>query len=285
MIPSSESPIGIIAGGGQLPNLLIDACRDQQRPYTVIALTGAADAETLIEQPALWMRLGDAAQGFALLNRCGVQDVVMAGHVKRPTLADLFPDWRTAQFLARVGTRAFLKRESVGDDRLLRSIIEEIELEGFVVVGIESVLSDLLVEAGALGSIQSQESDREDIEAGFLAAKTLGQEDKGQAVVVDGQTVLAKEGAAGTDALIDEAGSSKADGQHPLLVKVSKPNQDRRADLPAIGPETVTACSNAGFRGIAIEAQGTLVIDRDEVARRADDANMFVVAIDPGSTG
>ncbi len=285
MTSSNELPIGIIAGGGQLPGLLINACLDNRRPHKVIALTGAADTRSFNVQPSLWMRLGEAAKGFELLHNCGVQEVVMAGHVRRPTLAELIPDWRTAKFLARAGTRAFLKRESVGDDRLLRAIIKEIELEGFKVVGVETVLSELFVEAGHLGTIQSTEKDRQAIEAGIAAAKSLGQQDRGQAVVVDDQTVLAREGEAGTDALIAQGGNQKKEGQNPVLVKVPKPNQDRRTDLPVIGPETVTACVSAGFRGIAIEAKGTLVINKSEVVRRSDEANIFVLAIDPSTGG
>ena len=280
MTTASQDRLGIIAGGGRLPSLLIDSCRAGTRPYTVIGLEGAADTDSLGEPPALWMRLGEAAKGFERLRADGVQDVVMAGKVKRPTLGDLLPDWRTAKFLARVGTRAFVNRESVGDDSLLRAVIHEIELEGFTVVGIDSVLPDLFFEAGTLGSVSPGEEDARDIAAGLRAAKAHGERDLGQAVVVQNGTILAREGAAGTDTLIAEAGRLKKDGPGPVLVKASKPGQDRRADLPAIGPDTVSACVAAGFRGIALEAGATLIIQKADVIQGADQAGLFMVGVD-----
>ena len=282
MTPSSDQAIGIIAGSGQLPALLINACRDQKRSYKVIGLTGAADTRALGESPALWMRLGDVAKGFDYLHNNGVHEVVMAGHVRRPTLAELMPDWRTAKFLARIGTRAFLDREAIGDDKLLRVIIEEIEQEGFSVIGVDTVLSDLLVDQGVLGTKHPTEQDFESIKFGIAAAQDLGRKDRGQAVVVQNTEILAVEDSDGTDVLIAKAGRLKGTERPPILIKVCKPQQDRRADLPAIGVHTVSACREAGLGGIAIEANGTLVIDKDEVVNRANAASIFVVSVNVG---
>jgi DUF1009 family protein len=280
MTGKSQERLGIIAGGGQLPALLIEFCRAERRPYTVIAIEGEAEAGPLGESPALWMRLGEAAKGFDRLRSDSVQAVVMAGKVRRPTFKELLPDWRTAKFLARVGIRAFINRDSVGDDSLLRTIIGEIEMEGFTVIGVDAVLANLLVEKAVLGAYSPTDDDTKAILVGLRAAKDLGHKDVGQAVVVQNGAVLAREGVAGTDGLIAQAGELKLDGQGPVLVKVSKPGQDRRADLPAIGPDTVAACSAAGFRGIAIEAGATLVIDRVAVTSAADQAGLFVAAVD-----
>ncbi len=279
MTPQSHEKLGIIAGGGQLPALLIDACRTQGRPYSVLALNGNADADAIIDAAAHWMSLSDAASGFEKLRQVGVKEVVMAGRVHRPLLNELKPDWRTAKFLARIGTRAFLDRNGVGDDRILRAVIKEFEIEGFAVIAVEEVLSNLLVSAGVLGAHAPSIDLQSDITMGFKAAKELGARDQGQAIVVQNGRVLSEETADGTDALIIMAGQLKSSGPAPVLIKVSKPGQDRRADLPAIGPNTVTVCEQAGIGGIVIEADSTLVIDKTEVVRRADSAGVFVTAL------
>ena len=282
MILPSQKPLGIIAGGGQLPNLIIDACRAQGLSYFIIALEGFAETGSFNDSPVAWVNLGNAAKGFERLHSVGVQEVVMAGLVRRPSFIDLRPDWRTGKFLARIGIRAFLDLNSVGDDRLLRAIITEFEQEGFKVIAVDAVLSDALVAEGSLGAFSPSKNDQADIQIGFNAAKKLGGDDIGQAVVVQNGKVLAEESIDGTDELINRAGAAKDKGPGPLLVKVSKPGQDRRADLPVIGPQTVTACAQAGLRGIVIEAGGTLVIEKREIARLADETCIFVTAVVSG---
>lgn len=259
-----------------MPAYLIAVCKKQRRPYTTVALIGDADA--LPEEPALWIRLGEAAKAFGKFHRDGVAEVVMAGKVRRPGLSDLRPDWRTLKFLARAGTAAFTDQTAVGDDRLLRAVIAELEREGFIVVGVEDVLADLHIPHGPLGRIAPREADMRDIEVGVQSALDLGQADIGQAVIVCDGSILAREGPAGTDALIRGVGRSSRTGA--ILVKTTKPQQDRRADLPVVGPETIKLCAASGFKGIAVEAGGTLVLDQDSVIALADEAGMFVYAVE-----
>jgi hypothetical protein len=280
MTNPEQKKLGIVAGDGHLPALLIAACRGQNRPYTVIAIQGAAQPDLLGEDPALWMRLGAAANGFTQLRSDGVECVVLAGKVKRPSFKDLMPDWRTAKFIARVGTRAFTERHSVGDDKFLRAVVAEIETDGFVIVGVDTVLPELIAKGGPIGEKQPTAGDFADISVGFQAAKDLGQKDIGQAVVVQNGAVICKESETGTDALITAAGARKAAGPGPILVKTAKPGQDRRVDLPAIGVETIMTATEAGFRGIAIEADNTLILGRAAVAVSADEKGLFVVAVD-----
>lgn len=276
MAGTTKAPLGLIAGGGSLPGYLIAACRRQDRSCTTVALVGEADA--LPEEPSMWIRIGEAAKAFEKFHDDGVTEVVLAGKVRRPSLSELLPDWRTLKFLARAGTAAFTDKDTVGDDRLLRAVIAEVEREGFLVVGAEDVLTDLHVALGALGQLQPSESDLIDIDTGLQAARELGQADIGQAVVVCGRAIIAREGPAGTDALIRGVGGSSSAGA--ILVKTSKPQQDRRADLPVVGPETIKLCVAAGFKGVAVEAGGTLILDQDTVAGLADAAGIFVYAVD-----
>src|SRR5215471_10979534 len=222
---SMAPKLGILAGSGELPLRLIDACRAADRPVFVLALEGAANPEDFAGVPHARVRLGAGAEGLRLLREHGVQELVMAGPVRRPTLSALRPDWRAAKMLARIGVRA------LGDDGLLSAIIKEFELEGFRVVGAHDVLKSLLALEGPIGTIAPDAQARADIERGLEVASALGAVDVGQAVVVQQGIVLGLEAVEGTDSLIERAGRLQGEGPGGVLVKVAKPGQERRADL------------------------------------------------------
>jgi DUF1009 family protein len=270
--------LGILAGSGELPLCIVEACRAAHRPVFVLAFEGACDAATVASVPHAWVRLGAAASGLRHLRENGVEEVVMAGGMRRPSLWALRPDWRSVQFLAKVGYRALT---DFGDDALLRAIIAEFEREGFRVVGIDGLLSDLLAPLGPLGRERPDAAAEADIAVGLAAARAHGERDLGQAVVVREGAILDVEDSSGTDALIRRCAVARHGGPGGVLVKMAKPRQERRADLPAIGPGTITAAVASGLRGIAIEAGATLVLNRAAVAAAADDAGIFVVGITP----
>ena len=268
--------LGILAGAGELPLRVIDACRAADRPFFVIAFEGSADPATVAAAPHAWIRLGAAAEGLRILRENGVEELVLAGGVRRPSMLQLRPDWRTAKFFARIGYRA------LGDDGLLRSIIRELEeVEGFRVVGLDVVLGSALAPLGPLGRQAPDEQALRDIEHGFKIVRALGALDIGQAVVVQQGLVLGVEAIEGTDALIERCTGLRRDGPGGVLVKGTKPGQERRADLPTIGPRTVTRAAAAGLRGIAVEAGATLLVDRAELVAAADRAGLFVVGSAP----
>ncbi|MEQ9111587.1 MAG: UDP-2,3-diacylglucosamine diphosphatase LpxI [Rhodospirillaceae bacterium] len=276
----SKDKLGIIAGGGDLPNVLVGECLKQKRRFVLVALEGEANVASLSVKPDLVLRIGRAGQCFRKFREAGVCSVVMAGKVHRPSLLELRPDFRTFKFLIRTGTRAFVDKKSVGDDRLLRAVIQEIESEGFKVVGVDDVLSSLCAPPGVLGRHQPSESDYASVSIGIMAAKQLGAADIGQAVVVHSETVIDREDENGTNALIQRAGHSKKAAGGLILIKTLKPSQDRRADLPVIGPETIEHCASAGFKGIAVEAQGTLILDRGNTVAAANAAGLFFIAVE-----
>jgi UDP-2,3-diacylglucosamine hydrolase len=265
--------LGLLAGSGELPLRVIDACRAADRPFFVLALEGAADPQHFSGMPHASIRLGAGAEALRLLRENNVEELVMAGPVRRPSLASIRPDWRAAKFLARVGLRA------LGDDGLLSAIIKEFELEGFRVVGVHDLLDSLLAPEGPIGAIAPDAEANADIMRGLEVARALGAVDVGQAVVVQQGIVLGVEAVEGTDALIERAGRLKREGAGGVLVKIAKPGQDRRADLPTVGVATVEASARVGLRGIAVEAGMALVIDRPAVASAADRAGLFVVGI------
>lgn len=270
--------LGILAGSGELPQRVIEACRASHRPVFVIAFDGFCDPATVAGVAHEWVRLGAAGTTLRLLRENGVEDLLMAGGLRRPSFWALRPDWRVIRFFAKVGLRAL---RDFGDDALFRAVIAELEREGFHVVGVDSVLGNLLAPLGPLGRQLPDVQEEADIAVGLAAARAHGARDLGQAVVVQHGTVLGVEDASGTDALIRRCRVAKRAGPGGVLVKMAKPGQERRADLPAIGPATVTAAVDAGLRGIAIEAGATLVLDREALTAAADRAGIFVIGVQP----
>lgn len=265
--------LGIVAGGGGLPRRLVDSCRAVGRDVFVLALEGAAEPDTVRDVPHAWCRIGAAARGLALLRDNNVSELVLAGGIRRPSLATLRPDWRAAQLFARIGYRA------LGDDGLLSAVVSELEQEGFRVIGPDQLLAGALVPEGPLGKIRPDRHSAADIAHGLRVARALGALDVGQAVIVQQGLVLGVEAIEGTDELLRRCAALRREGPGGVLVKVQKPGQERRADQPTIGPRTVLLAAETGLRGIAIEADATIVIDRDEVIRAADCAGLFVVGI------
>jgi DUF1009 family protein len=265
--------LGIVAGGGELPARLVAACRAQGRPVFVLGLLGHADPSSLNDAPQAWIRLGEAGKGIDILKENGVRELVMAGPVRRPSLRDLRPDWRTARFFARLGLKA------LGDDGLLKAVIGELEDEGFQVVGLHTILGDILASSGVLGRHAPDEAARADIERGLQVAQGIGVLDVGQSVVVQQGIVLGVEAVEGTDALLRRCGELRRAGPGGVLVKIAKPGQERRVDLPTIGTETVRNCIAAGLSGIAVEAGSAIVVNRDAVIAAADEAGLFVCGV------
>lgn len=263
----------MLAGGGQLPAFVIAACRRQNRPCFVIAFRGFTDPATVEGCPHSWVALEKV--GFILkhLHDAGVQDVVLAGPVRRPSrwLA-LRPDRRAVLLLLK------MFRSWRGDNHVLSLVVRELEADGFHVLGAEAVAPDLLMPAGPLGRHRPTDGQRTDIEIGIAAARDLGRRDRGQAVIVADGHVLGRETAGGTAALLNgSVRDPKVRGG--VLVKIAKPGQERRVDLPSVGIETVHQAAAAGLTGIALEAGGSLVIGRDQVADAADAAGLFVIGV------
>jgi len=267
--------LGILAGGGPLPGNLIEACRSSGRDYFVLAFEGQADPDVIGDAPQAWVRLGavEEAIGRLLAEQC--EELVLAGPVQRPSLAELRPDRRAARFLAR----GLLSK---GDNGLLGAIVRSLEEEeGFRVVGADTILADLRAGAGPFGRHTPAADDEADIARGVNVAYEMGRLDIGQAVVIRQGVVLGVEAAEGTEALLQRCGALQGGGHGGVLVKLPKPGQEKRADLPAIGPKTVAGAVDAGLAGIAVAAGATLVIDPARVVADADAAGLFVVGIKP----
>ncbi len=266
--------LGIIAGGGDLPGRLVDACRARGRDTFVLAYRGVGEVKSVT--PDAWVDIGRIGDTFAALHSAACDEVVLAGPIQRPKLSVLKLDKRGRAILGK------LARVWGRDDALLSLIVDELEGQGFRVVGADDVLCELLAAEGPLGRLTPDQQAKEDIELGMKVITALGALDIAQAVVVQAGRVLGIEAAEGTDPLIDRCGNLKADDRvKPVLVKLQKPGQERRVDMPAVGPATVMRAAAAGFAGIAIESDGTLVMDREALVERADKLGLFVIAITP----
>jgi DUF1009 family protein len=265
--------LGVLAGGGQLPVRVIEACRAAGREFFVLAFEGHTDPATVEGTPHAWVRLGAVGEALRQLHEAKVEEVVLAGPVKRPSFDDLRPDWRGAMFLAKVGARAF------GDDGLLSAVVKELENEGFRVVGADDVFGNLRTPAGPCGRMAPDDAAETDIRRGIDVLKAIGPLDVGQAVVVQQGVVLGIEAIEGTDALLDRCAIVRRSGRGGVLVKIAKPGQERRVDLPTIGPGTIQRGVAAGLAGIALEAGQSLIIDRAAVVRAADEAGLFIVGV------
>lgn len=268
----SMKKLGIIAGMGDLPRSIIDACDQQGRPYFVVALEDAADEAAIAHVPHIWVRIGAIGKALNALKNEGCEELVLAGRVKRPRITSLRPDLKATKLLTRLGSNLL-----TGDDELLSSIVTFLEEEGFTVVGADNVVQELLTPEGLIGSIYPDKKAQGDIEFGAKIARAIGSLDIGQAVIVQDRYVLGVEAAEGTDELIRRCTAYRQDEKGGVLVKVKKPNQEGRIDLPTIGVDTVDRIAEAGFAGIAIEAGGSLLLHKRELARRADQLGIFVI--------
>ena len=267
--------LGIIAGAGALPICLVQACEQMKRPYFVVGLKGCLEKDALPKNtPMSWIRLAAVGKGLKLLKKNKVEEVVMIGAVKRPSFVGLWPDFRTFKLLLKHGKKA------LGDDALLKILIKEIEHDAFKVVGIDEILPHLLIKKGVFGRMIPTEQDVADIKRGVQVARKLGEVDVGQAVVVQRGLVLAVEGIEGTDALIHRSKDLRRKGGRGVLVKVCKPHQDRRADLPTIGPNTVQSVAEAGLAGIAVQSDSVLFSEAEKAIKLANQLGIFIIGVD-----
>lgn len=273
--------VGIIAGNGRLPiNLAEKLVADGQNPFIVMvegepdggSILSALDNETLAVE--------DIAQLMPMLRRHGVTHLVMAGGVRRR------PDWRKVR--PSIGLLALLPSLVAalarGDDGLLKSFIRALEQRGVRVLGAHEIMPDLLAIEGSMTRERPLPADRRDLDAALVAARAIGALDIGQGAVAIGGRVIALEGIEGTDGLLERVKDLRSHGllggrRRGVLVKCAKPGQELRADLPTIGPGTVETAHAAGLAGIGVEADRSLVLDFDEMAKRADALGMFVVGL------
>lgn len=273
-------PLGIIAGGGPMPRRVADAARAAGRPVSVVVLEGHGDPAAWAGYPHVVLRFGLAARMLSWLKGQGVRQLVLSGSVTRPSFLSLRPDADSLRLAVRIGRRAF-----GGDDELLTTVLAVLREEGFEPLGAQEVLQGLLAPPGLLTQAAPDADAMADIARGVRVVRALGAVDVGQGAVVQQGLVLAVEAIEGTDAMLARAGALRREGPGGVFVKLVKPGQDRRVDLPTLGPPTVAGAAAAGLRGIAFEAEGCILAERDAMIAAADAAGLFLLGLTPHQIG
>jgi UDP-2,3-diacylglucosamine hydrolase len=276
----AEEPLAIICGGGSFPGAVAEAVARRGRKPVMFGVRGWADPKVVERYTHHWIAIGQGGRFFRLARAEHCREVLFIGTLLRPPLTQIRLDWHTIRLMPRIA-RTFRG----GDDRLLSGIARLFEEGGVKVIGIEEVAPEIIVPAGTLGRYQPSPRDRADIARALEVIAALGAFDVGQAVVVADGHVLAVEGAEGTDNLLARIAQLRAEGRLTkpegvgVLVKAPKPGQDRRFDLPAIGPKTVENVARAGLAGIAVAAGGAIVAEPAQVSAAADRAKIFFIGV------
>jgi DUF1009 family protein len=264
--------LGIIAGSGDLPVRVARHAKADGRSVFILALTGFGSPDLVKEFGGAEAAMGEIGKGVRLLRNAGCEEIVFAGAIKRPDFSALKFDIRGAALLPKL-----LAAAGKGDDALLRVVLGAFEEEGFRVIGADDVLTSLLAPEGAVGARAPSLQDWADIRAAAKAAREIGTADVGQGAVARNGLVIETETQDGTDAMLKRV--RPAGGLSGVLVKLRKPQQEKRIDLPTIGAATVRGAAQAGLAGIAVEFGGALIIDRNEVVRVADETGIFVYGL------
>lgn len=274
---SGLSPLGILAGGSGVPCELADAVVGRGRGVHIVALQGEADPD-VARFPHTWVNFGGIGAMLRAFATAGCREIVIVGRVRRPNLGAIRPDlgfWTNLPVLLR-----FLKG---GDDAILRMVVGFFERHGLKVVGVHEAAPELVAPPGQLGQIAPTREHRSAIAINADALAALGQFDAAQAAVAGALGLAAIEGADGTDAMLRRlgAGIARRRGTNGglVLVKLPKAGQERRIDLPAIGPETMRRAAEAGLAGVAVLAGQTLFAERAKALAIADEAGLFVLGI------
>ena len=270
--------VGIIAGSGSLPLALASTLTARGQTPFVLLVENEADPAHFKEFPHEVIRITKVGRFLKTLARENCTHITLAGPVKRPDLKNLVPDMEGMKLLGRI-TGAARK----GDDGLMRAITGYLKEKGFTVTGAHELAGDLVVPPGQLGKVTPTERDKSDVNEGIRIVKAVGALDIGQGAIIRDGYVLAVEAAEGTDGLLKRSADFAWDVRAGVFVKLSKPGQELKADMPTIGPDTVTRAAAANLRGIAVEAGHTLILDLKEAIRRADAAGIFIIGIDPAS--
>lgn len=275
-----DSPLALVCGGGSLPLAVADHVARRGRRVILFPLIGAAAPDGFAGREHHWLRIGQVGKFLKVARAEGCRDLVFIGSLVRPSVWSVRPDWRTVLALPR----AFAAYRG-GDDHLLSRVGAWIEEYGFRLLGAHEVAPEILMPEGQLGRVSPSDAAREDIMLGLDYLRATGRFDIGQAVVVADKHIVAVEAAEGTDEMLKRVAGMRASGRlrtapgKGVLVKAVKPDQDRRFDLPSIGPRTVEGVASAGLGGIAVTAGAAVVAEPEPLVVAADRAGIFVIGV------
>ena len=272
--------LAIICGGGSLPAAVAEAVARRGRRPVMFGIKGWADAAVIGRYAHHWIAIGQAGRFFRLARAEQCREVLFIGTVLRPPITQLRLDWQTIRAMP-----GLIRAYRGGDDKLISGVARIAERGGLRVVGVKDVAPEVLVPEGVLGRYRPSDRDRADIARALEVIAALGPFDVGQAAVVADNNVLGVEAAEGTDNLLNRIAELRRIGRVTsapgtgVLVKAPKPGQDRRLDLPSIGPRTVENVARAGLAGLAVTAGSTMIAEPDAVTAAADREGIFLVGV------
>ena len=261
--------IGLIAGDGRFPIIFAENVRRLGFTVSAIAHVGTTlpELESYVEH-IHWLKIGQFGKALAALKQDGVGQAVMLGGIKKTNVfTTLRPDLRALAIFSRL--------KHWKDDAILRAVAGELEREGIEILDSTFGLQDILAEEGYLTSMKPSKKEVEDIQLGWKTLETLGALDIGQCVVVKNRVIVSVEAVEGTDEAITRGG--KLGGKGGVVIKRTKAHQDLRFDLPAIGPQTIQTMVSVEATVLAIEAERTVIIDREDVLSQASEAGIAIV--------
>jgi DUF1009 family protein len=273
----TKAPIGLIAGGGQFPVLFAEAARARGRAVMAVChVNETAEDVADLAEAACWVKLGQLGRIIKFFKRHGVHETVFCGTITKTRIfKDILPDLKGLTLWNRIDTRL--------DDAILRAVAGVLEDEGIKVLASTCYLEHLFFPKGVLSRKKPTREQLEDIRFGWKIAREVGRLDIGQCVVVRERSVLAVEAIEGTDAAIRRGGELSGSGA--VVVKLKKPDQDFRFDLPATGTRTIETIASVQGSVLAVEAGQSLIFDRETMVAAADKAGIVVIGLEEGEGG
>ncbi len=272
---NNQEPIAIFAGRGVLPQMLIENCQKNNRKFLLFLLESENYDIDYSALSPIKLPYGNVANFLEILHKNDIKNIIFIGAVNKPNFHSIKVDKKGAILLAKI-----LASKILGDDAVLRTVIGFFEKEGFKILKIEDILNDIVAKKSVLTKLQPTVANLADIELAKRAIRAMSEFDIGQGMIVAQKQVIAVEAVEGTDAMIARCGNLNIEfKKDAILVKMKKFRQSLKADLPAIGLDTIKNCHINGIKGIAIQSGATLIISKEEVIKLADDIGIFIIAI------
>ncbi|WP_198027059.1 LpxI family protein [Candidatus Paracaedibacter symbiosus] len=267
---SDNKPLGLIAGQGDLPRLIIKKCAMQNRPIFVAAIEGQTPPETVKDIDHIWLKIGKIGSFIEAFNKHKIKEVVFAGGIKRPNFSNISLDWEGVKLAAAISYK------TLGDDAILTAITDLLESKGFRILAPADILHDIRPKAGVLTLKSPTEEEIADINKGIRILDLLSSGDVGQAIIIQMGQVLGIEAIEGTEQLIRRVRDYKLATEGGLLVKTPKIQQNLKIDLPTIGIQTLHQLHASQLNGVAIEADRSQIIDQEAVIKLANELGLFI---------
>ena len=274
-----QTPLGILAGNGSLPLYIAERTIKSGRDVFILGINATADPK-IENYPHTWLKWGEVDKLFKTLKKQNVEQLLFIGGVSRPDFKDIHFDFGMIRNLPFVFSLTM-----GGDDSVLTNIVGFVESKGVSIVGAHEIAPELTADRGVLTKKSPSKVDRKDIEKGIKTVLSLGEMDIGQGAVVAREYVLCVEAAEGTDNMLDRAkglrqwGKGWLNKKNGVLVKLPKPNQELRIDMPTIGPKTIELVADAGLNGIAVVENKVLISEKQKTIELANKLGVFIIGL------